>query len=68
MNYERVVPFIIVKIFTIAIFIASQQNVPRSFFTYNNVLIFLNYAIKQKEFSFTMSEITSKLNLQITPL
>ena len=32
-----------------------------------NVLTFLNYAIKQKEFSFTMSDITSKLNLQITP-
>lgn len=32
-----------------------------------NILTFLNYAIKQKEFSFTMSEITSKLNLQITP-
>lgn len=32
-----------------------------------NLLIFLNYAIKQKEFSFTISEITSKLNLQITP-
>lgn len=32
-----------------------------------NILIFLNYAIKQKEFSFTASKITSKLNLQITP-
>lgn len=32
-----------------------------------NILTFLNYAIKQKEFSFTVSEITSKLNLQITP-
>ena len=32
-----------------------------------NILTFLNYAIKQKEFSFTMSDITSKLNLQITP-
>ncbi len=32
-----------------------------------NILTFLNYAIKQKEFSFTMSEMTSKLNLQITP-
>lgn len=32
-----------------------------------NILNFLNYAIKQKEFSFTSSEITSKLNLQITP-
>ncbi len=32
-----------------------------------NILAFLNYAIKQKEFSFTASEITSKLNLQITP-
>ena len=32
-----------------------------------NILVFLNYAIKQKEFSFTASEITSKLNLQITP-
>ena len=33
----------------------------------SNLLIFLNYAIKQKEFSFTISEITSKLNLQIVP-
>ena len=32
-----------------------------------NILNFLNYAIKQKEFSFNVSEITSKLNLQITP-
>ena len=32
-----------------------------------NLQIFLNYAIKQKEFSFTVSEITSKLNLTITP-
>ncbi len=32
-----------------------------------NLLIFLNYAITQKEFSFTMSEITSKLKLPITP-
>lgn len=32
-----------------------------------NLLAFLNYAIRQKEFSFTMSEITGKLNLQITP-
>ncbi len=32
-----------------------------------NILIFLNYAIKQGEFSFTASEITSKLNLPITP-
>lgn len=32
-----------------------------------NILTFLNYAIKQKEFSFSASEITSKLNLQITP-
>ncbi len=32
-----------------------------------NILTFLNYAIKQKDFSFTASEITSKLNLQITP-
>ena len=32
-----------------------------------NLLFFLNYAIKQKEFSFTSSEITSKLNLQVTP-
>lgn len=32
-----------------------------------NILAFLNYAIKQKDFSFTASEITSKLNLQITP-
>ncbi len=31
-----------------------------------NILTFLNYAIKQKDFSFTASEITSKLNLQIT--
>lgn len=29
--------------------------------------LFLNYAIKQKDFNFTASEITSKLNLQITP-
>lgn len=33
----------------------------------SNLLIFLNYAIKHKEFSFTISEITSKLNLQIVP-
>ena len=32
-----------------------------------NILTFLNYAIKQKEFTFTSSDITSKLNLQITP-
>ena len=32
-----------------------------------NMMAFLNYAIKQKDFSFTVSEITSKLNLQITP-
>ena len=32
-----------------------------------NILTFLNYAIKQKEFSFTSSEITSKLNLAIPP-
>ena len=32
-----------------------------------NLLIFINYAIKQKEFSFTISDITSKLNLQIVP-
>lgn len=32
-----------------------------------NILTFLNYAIKQKDFVFTASEITSKLNLQITP-
>ena len=32
-----------------------------------NMMAFLNYAIKQKNFSFTVSEITSKLNLQITP-
>ena len=32
-----------------------------------NILTFLNYAIKQQEFSFTASEMTSKLNLQITP-
>ena len=32
-----------------------------------NLTIFLNYAIKQKEFTFTVSEITSKLNLNITP-
>jgi len=32
-----------------------------------NILTFLNYAIKQRDFSFTASEITSKLNLQITP-
>ena len=32
-----------------------------------NILAFLNYAIKQKEFSFSASDITSKLNLQITP-
>lgn len=29
--------------------------------------LFLNYSIKQKIFNFTASEITSKLNLQITP-
>lgn len=32
-----------------------------------NILTFLNYAIKQKEFAFTASDITSKLNLPITP-
>lgn len=33
-----------------------------------NIIQFLNYAIKQKEFTFTSSDITSKLNLQITPV
>lgn len=33
----------------------------------SNLLVFLNYAIRQKEFSFTISEITGKLNLQIVP-
>lgn len=33
----------------------------------DNLLPFLNYAIKKKEFSFTISEITSTLNLNITP-
>ena len=33
----------------------------------NNLIIFLNYAIKQKEFTFTVSEIIGKLNLMITP-
>lgn len=32
-----------------------------------NLLVFLNYAIRQKEFSFTISGITGKLNLQIVP-
>lgn len=32
-----------------------------------NLIIFLNYAIKQRDFEFTVSEITSKLNLNITP-
>lgn len=32
-----------------------------------NLLVFLYYAIRQKEFSFTISEITGKLNLQIVP-
>lgn len=32
-----------------------------------NLTMFLNYAIKQKEFSFTISDITSKLNLNLTP-
>lgn len=32
-----------------------------------NILTFLNYAIKQKDFTFNVSDITSKLNLQITP-
>ena len=32
-----------------------------------NILTFLNYAIKQRDFSFTASDITSKLNLPITP-
>ena len=32
-----------------------------------NMLIFLNYAIRQKEFTFTCSSITSELNLSITP-
>ena len=33
----------------------------------SNLLLFLNYGIKNKEFTFTPSEITSKLNLNITP-
>lgn len=33
----------------------------------SNLLVFLNYAIRQKEFSFIISEITGKLNLQIVP-
>lgn len=33
----------------------------------SNILTFLNYAIKQREFTFTASEITSKLNLAILP-
>jgi len=32
-----------------------------------NLQIFLNYAIKRKEFSFTVSEMTSQLNLTMTP-
>lgn len=32
-----------------------------------NLLVFLNHAIRQKEFSFTISGITGKLNLQIVP-
>lgn len=32
-----------------------------------NLLIFLNYAIKNQEFSFTSSEMTSKLNMNIPP-
>lgn len=32
-----------------------------------NLIIFLNYAIKQRNFEFTVSEITSKLNVNITP-
>lgn len=32
-----------------------------------NILIFLNYAIKHKEFTFTCGTITSELNLSITP-
>ena len=32
-----------------------------------NILTFLNYAIKKQQFTFTASEITSKLNLPITP-
>ena len=32
-----------------------------------NLVNFLNYAIKQRDFSFTASDITSKLNLPITP-
>jgi len=32
-----------------------------------NLIIFLNYAITQKEFTFTASDITSKLKLQIIP-
>lgn len=31
------------------------------------LIIFLNYAIKKKEFTFTMSDITSTLNLNILP-
>lgn len=32
-----------------------------------NLIIFLNYAIKQKDFSFTISDVISDLKLQITP-
>jgi hypothetical protein len=32
-----------------------------------NILIFLNYGIRYKEFTFTCGSITSELNLQITP-
>lgn len=32
-----------------------------------NLLVFLNYAIKNKNFSFTASDITSKLNMNIPP-
>ena len=45
-------------------FIIDESNIE----TLNsNLQIFLNYAIKQKEFEFTASEITSKLNLLIDP-
>lgn len=33
----------------------------------SNLLLFLNYGIKHKEFTFIPSDITSKLNLSITP-
>ena len=46
-------------IFEISEFESSDFN--------SNILIFLNYAIRKKDFSFTCGSITGELNLSITP-